>query len=478
MLTTIDNITILLCTIGIFAISYFFSKTSKDMASFYQANKSLPWSLVVGTLVASWYGGAGVIGTVGYTTTMGFAAYFIWSAGIHAVRFPLALWVAPRISLKVNTTMPELLNRFYGKFASLLGALVLVCSCLSIAEVAATGYVGVAAWGMNKFTLAAIVVAIAIILTCLGGLMGVAVTDMIFFFLMITCVATTFPQMFFDVGGFAGIEAVLSIEAPEMLTAFGGIPTGRAIMLILIGVNMYKDPAFYQRFTASNEPKTGKRAMLLCFTLWTCFDLILIVCGIVCRTMDPALTVQAEVAYIVLMLEYLPAVARGLFIFGLLGGIVSTIDSYYLVGGEIVSNDIIGRLRKTPLTDRQSILITRIACVVFGIVALAAAFQFTMVYDALVFVASMSMSILFVPVLAAIMYGGKKTNMSGIVSMLVGLVVWLYFTLNPFYMEFFQGNVDAILVALPLSAVGFVVGNFFGKELESSNIIANKSELG
>ena len=111
MLTAIDNITLALCVAGVLLIGKYFSKTSQDMDSFYQANKSLPWSLAVGTLVASWYGGAGVIGTIGYATTMGVSAFFIWSVCAYITRFPLALWVAPRISIKVNTTMTELLNR-------------------------------------------------------------------------------------------------------------------------------------------------------------------------------------------------------------------------------------------------------------------------------------------------------------------------------------------------------------------------------
>ena len=112
MLTLIDNITIVLCVVGIFAISVFMSKKNTDMEAYYHANKALPWSLAVGTIAASWYGGNGTIGTVGYVTTMGLSAFFIWSIGAHLVRFPLALWVAPRISVKVNSTMTELLDRF------------------------------------------------------------------------------------------------------------------------------------------------------------------------------------------------------------------------------------------------------------------------------------------------------------------------------------------------------------------------------
>ena len=217
-MTIIDNVVVVVCFIGILLVGYYFSKTSQDMDSFYKANRALP-VLVVGTLMASWYGGAGVVGRVAYSTTMGFAGFFIWSIGAHAVRFPLALWVAPRISVKAKGTIPDLLRVHYGKFAAVLGAIVIVITCLSIGEIAAVGYVGEGAWHADKVMVAAIVVAISIGVTCLGGLMGVAVTDMIFFFLMVTCVSSAFPKLFFDVGGLEGIKAAL--ERPGSGDAHG-----------------------------------------------------------------------------------------------------------------------------------------------------------------------------------------------------------------------------------------------------------------
>ena len=88
MLNLIDNLVILAAFIGIVAVAIHFAKSSQDMDDYYRAGRALPWSLVVGTLMASFYGGNGVIGTVGYSTTMGLAGFFIWSIGCHASRFP------------------------------------------------------------------------------------------------------------------------------------------------------------------------------------------------------------------------------------------------------------------------------------------------------------------------------------------------------------------------------------------------------
>lgn len=470
MLTLFDNNVVISCIIGIFALGYHFSKTSQDMDSFYKANRALPWSLVVGTLMASWYGGAGVVGMIGYSTTMGISAFFIWSIGAHTVRFPLALWVAPRISVKAKGTIPELLRANYGKFASVLGSIVIVITCLSIAEIAAIGYVGEAAWGVNKVVVAVAVVMISVGITCLGGLMGVAVTDMIFFFLMVVSVSAVFPKIFFDIGGMERIFAGLQQASPEMLTPFGGIPVIQAIVLIVLCINIYKDPAFYQRFSAANSPKTGKRAMLLCFSIWLSFDLVAILTGMIIRVKDPLLAVQPEVSYVAMVLSNLPVGFKALFIVGIMGAIVSTLDSYYLIGGEIISNDILYMLRgDRPLSDRSSIAITRVASIIFGIIGLFAAFQFDMVYDAFLFLSSIGMTLLFVPMIAALMYDGRKTNVAGVASMIVGAVVWIVFQyIFPLQTELL-GRVDPVLIGLPLSFAAFLIGNRFGTDLSEQD---------
>ena len=127
--------------------------------------------------------------------------FFIWSIGCHLSRFPLALAIAPRVSVESQRHHAELLRRHYGKFTAVMGSIVLVVSCMSIAEVGATGYAGEAAWGLPAVVVSIVVVGVSIGITALGGLMGVAVTDMIFFVLMLTGVCCAFPVMYNNAGG-------------------------------------------------------------------------------------------------------------------------------------------------------------------------------------------------------------------------------------------------------------------------------------
>ena len=51
--------------------------------------------------------------------------------------------------------------------------------------------------------------------------------------------------------------------------------------------------------------------------------------------------------------------------------------------------------------------------------------------------------------------------------MFVGGISWIWFTYNPLNVPVLGGNLDAVLTALPLSFVAFIIGNRFGKVLNT-----------
>lgn len=465
MLTGIDNIVIVIAVIGVLAVGYYFSKSITDMESYYLANRSLPWSLVVGTLVASWYGGVGVIGTIGYASVFGMATWFIWSIGAHAVRFPLALWVGPRIHVRSDVTIPDVIDHAYGKVAAVIASVFLFMYCSQLGEITATGFIGEAAWGINKVLLGTIIVVLTIALTCLGGLMGVAVTDMIFFFFMISSVCMAFPTIYAEVGGMAGIRAATA-ATPEFTHPVAGMTLTKALMLVLLCINVYADPSFYQRFSASNTAKTGRRAMLTCFCLWLVFDAVTNIAGMIVRVKYP--DAQPELSYVRMVLENLPVGIRALFIIGLFGAIISTLDSYYLIGGTTLAKDIYARVfAKDKISDKKLVNMSRVGACLLGLIGLSLAFRFTLVYDAFVFLISLWMSTGFVPVLMALMYNGKITKMAGILSMVAGCLSFAFLSLHPVTISESFGNLEPILVSLPLSFICWMIGSKFG---ENTNI--------
>ncbi|HEY3426379.1 MAG TPA: sodium:solute symporter family protein, partial [Negativicutes bacterium] len=441
-------------------LGIYFSKAVKDMESFYLGNRSLPWSLIVGALVATWYGGVGTVGTVEYAALYGLSVWVIWCVTAHAGRMPLALWVGPKIHIRTDITVPDLLERVYGKGVAVIGAILMLIYCTQIGNVTAIGFIGEAAWGISNVTAGIVCVAIVVVLGVLGGLMGVAVTDMVLFWCMCFGLTMVMPGQWAEIGGWAGLQQALG-SSPELLDPVGGLTPMKALMLCVLSFGVYADPTFYQRFSAADSPKAGRRALLSCFVIWICFDIVLTLTGLIVKAKFPEMA-PAE-GYVKLILGSLPDGVRALFIIGLAGSTVSALDGYYLSGGATLANDIYGRL-KGNLSQKELVRLTRIGIVVVAILALLVAFQFPTAQDAFIFIGSLWMAAGFVPIVGALVWKGKKTALGGYLGLIVGALVFSYFKVFP--LESIE--LEPLVAALPISLVAWIIGNMFGKTAHES----------
>lgn len=455
MLTAIDNMVIFAFIALLVWIGYYFSKAVQDMESFYLGNRSLPWSLIVGTLVATWYGGVGTIGSVEYAAMYGLSVWAIWCVTAHAGRMPLALWVGPKIHIRTDITVPDLLESYYGKIVAILGAVMMLIYCTQLGEITAMGFIGKAAWGLSNVTAGIICVTLVVLLTVLGGLMGVAVTDMILFWCMCFGLTMVMPFQWAHIGGWQGLTTALSAK-PELLDPLGGLTPMKALMLCVLAFGVYADPTFYQRFSAADSPKAGRRALLTCFILWVSFDIVLTLTGLIVAAKYP--NMAPGEAYIKLVLENLPVGVRALFVIGLIGSIVSTLDSYYLSGGATLANDIYARL-KGDVDQKKLVLLTRIGVVLVAIGGLLVAFNFPTAQDAFIFISSLWMAAGFAPIVGGILWNGKKTPMGGLLGMLAGAIVFSYFKIFP--LKAFE--LEPLIAALPVSLIAWIIGNQIGK---------------
>lgn len=468
MLTSIDNIIIVLAVIGVVFVAVYFSKTVSDMESYFVCNKTLPWSLTVGTLVATWYGGVGTLGSVEWFALFGLSMWTMWCITAHVSRIPLALWVGPKMQLRTDMTVPDLLNKTYGKKVAILGAfLMLIYSC-QFGNVTSSGFVGKVAWDAPYMVTGAIVIIITVVISVAAGLMGVAVTDMIMFFFLGAAVAITVPIQWTRMGGWKAVETALA-DKPELLDPLGGLTPLQALTFMIIALVVYADPAFYQRFSASDSPKSGRRAMLTCLLIWITMDIVLVAQGMMVNVLHPEL--DPGLGYVTLVLETLPVGFRALFVVALLGSAISALDSYFLCAGTIAAYDIYGKI-KGNASQKELLMLTRISIVILGAIALAVAFRFKVAMDIFLVVASVWAAGGVVPITAALLFKGKKTPAGGMLSMLVGFGSYVFFYFNPIgFME------DPLPICFLLSFIFFCIGNLIGKPLEQHDTLSEGSVM-
>ncbi|MFZ5945830.1 MAG: sodium:solute symporter family protein [Bacillota bacterium] len=455
--TSLDWFAIILYLAALVLIGWYVSKKVTSSDDYYVAGRALTYPIAVGTIMATWYGSGAVFGTAELAFGVGIAAFVVWCIPAHLGRIPLALWVAPKVRNIEGTTIPALLGQLYAKPVAILGAILIVLFSTRLQDIVSVGIMGNSITGIENWVVGSIIVGIVLIYTLFGGLWSVAMTDVLQFLLMTTITLLLLPILWIKVGGFEGLQAVLPAGH---FTPTGGMPFSRLLVFFLLGFQVYADPAAYQRFSAANSANTAKRAYLTCLIVWLAFDVVMTLLGIAARGLYPE--VAPAKAFLAAAINNLPPFVAGLWIASILSAIMSSMDSFFLVGATTLANDIYKPLFKKDATDADLIKMTRIFVILIGGIGCAAAFQFKMVLDAAIFLGGLYLASALVPVIGGLFWTGRRTVAGGFMSMLAGMVTTFIWQLlkNPY-------GLKPMLIALPISFVFFLIGNQFGKPLTS-----------
>jgi len=470
MLNVVDWFVIFLIICFLILIVKRFASKIKDAESYYMASRSIPFSLLIGTLVASWYGGPALLNTVETAAVSGLAAWGIWCVGAHVARIPLALWIAPAVSMRTEMTIPQMLKKVYGGKVSFFMAIYMLITLLSISEIVAMKNIVAGLWGEHVQWAVPLILTGVVLLTIFGGMMGVAVTDMLLFFCMCTSIAIASSVLWHNIGGWEGLTAAMNFTygadtTRNMLNPFRGANTLQVVTLLLVSLKVYVHPNLYQRFSAADSPRSAARSYLACFCIFVTMDFLLTITGLVVGAQCPGTNIAQS--FIIMVCSALPSGFRGLFAAGLLGAIISTLDSVWLVCGMMAANDIIGAV--VPLTDKQKILCGKAAIAVFAVLGYLGAFYFTRSVDVTRFFGTMTMSVQFVMAIMGLFYKGRKTAVGAWAAIISGGITFLLIKFwHPVVTP--MGNVDGVFFALPVSLMAFFIGSRFGKELTGNPV--------
>jgi SSS family solute:Na+ symporter len=202
-----------------------------------------------------------------------------------------------------------------------------------------------------------------------------------------------------------------------------------------------------------------------------------------------ASNVHPNDAFLIAVTYALPIGLSGIFLAGVLATAMSTIDGYTLVAGSNISYDMYRPLIKPDASDKELVKVTKISIVIAWTIGYLVAFQFERIMALLIFVTTVILATVFVPVLMALFYQGKKTALAGLLSCSMGLVsvltfyiglsrigdynevwgtyIWT-FTLADNTYSIWQEY--SLFFCLPISLLGFFIGNIFGKTTGDNKI--------
>ncbi|MCG3121240.1 MAG: hypothetical protein ALAOOOJD_04246 [bacterium] len=176
---------------------------------------------------------------------------------------------------------------------------------------------------------------------------------------------------------------------------------------------------------------------------------------------------DADTIFLKVMQNEFPPFVRGLAVAAVLAAVMSTTDALLLACSSAITHDLFGNFIRKNLSQKFENYVNVAVAWLIGLIAMLLAYSppalITQFYSAAIGLLTAS---LFVPVIAGLWW--KKANLlGGIASMVTGFAFYLFF-----HFSHSAPPLSAILIALPASALGMIIGGVWGKTTDPAMIEA------
>jgi Na+/proline symporter len=400
-MTALDWIVIGGYLVATLSIGIWFSRRgAKSFAEFFVGGRALPWWLAGTSMAATTFSVDTPLYVTGLVSRRGIAGNWEWWA--FAISHVLMIYLFARLwrRSEVVTDIELTEIRFGGKPAALLRttrafivAIPINCVGMGYAMLAMRKVIeALGLWnavsielpGEPRLWIVIVISLLVLVYAGLAGLWGVVATDFIQFVLALVGALLVAVYALPDVGGVAGVKAAL-IERGlgdriDFMPWSDVAQLSMTTFLAYIGIQWWAfrlsdgGGMVIQRFVSSKTEEDARKAAWL-------FNLLhyvvrtwpWIIVALVAVVLYPGLA-DPEIGYIQMMIDYLPAGLLGLVVASFLAAFMSTVSTQINWGASYVVNDLYLRWLRPDASDRERVMIGRLASVVIVAFAATAAF--------------------------------------------------------------------------------------------------------
>ncbi len=478
-IATIDYIIIAIYLMGMIGVGVWFAKKHTDFDDFFLAGRSLTTPLLITTLISTYYGIDVLFGDSQLGFTNGVVAWFGYARPTYAFFLIAAFFLAQRLKEEDFKSLPDILDKYYGKNTRYVGAITSFIYSLPALSLYGFGMLGDVILGWEPIMGMLVLGGIALVYTLTGGFWAVVLTDSIQFLFMCVVLALAVPFAMNFIGGF---DKMIDMLEPSYFDTMGDLSIWLIIIYASTGLAILVEPTFYQRIFAAKSYKNVRNALIIGIFIWGSYDWIITIIAMAAKTgvLQGILPtdVAPDAALLTVMVAALPAGALGLFMAGVLSTEMSTLDSYCLVAGGNVAYDIYRPAIKPDATDEELIKKTRYGILLSWILGLAMAVSFDQMLGLWVFMASILISSVMVPILLGLFIPRFRKALAGFLSAGLGLAstvilnIYIMMTgtfdvleetyiIQWFGIDFLQEFI--MYITVPISLLGFFIGLILDK---------------
>ena len=465
----IPLITYLLFVFGVAYYAYRQRAGSSFLSEYYIGSRSMSGFVLAMTTAATYLGASSFIGGPGAAYKYGLGWVLLAMIQVPAVLLALGV-LGKKFALlarqyKAVTINDLLLSRYQNKFVVWISSLALLLSFFAMMTVQfiGAGRLLETTLGLD-YRMAVVIFACTVgIYTFIGGFRAVVMTDTIQGLVMIIGTAFLFGGVLYAAGGVENAMNTIQGINPQLLEPYGidERPLDFTFMTsfwVLVCFGLIGLPQLAVRSMAYKDSKSLHRALVIGTLAVSVLVLGMHLTGVIGRAVIPDLKIPDQVIP-TLMVQVLPPLVAGIFLAAPMAAIMSSIDSLLIQSSSTLIKDLYLAFKPNAVNNENKLKwFSTITTLTFTLLLVFAALNPP---EMLIWLNLLSLGGLEATFLWVIVFGlyWEKANASGaICSMICGLVSYVIIATFKISIFGFHAIVPALLVGL----IGFLVGNVFG----------------
>ncbi|MDP3136773.1 MAG: sodium:solute symporter family protein [Burkholderiaceae bacterium] len=429
------------------AIGLYAARRVKNTADFAIAGRGLPLVMIVTTTFATWFGSETVLGIPAKFIDGGLNGVIEDPFGAGTCLILVGLFFAGKLYRMTLLTISDYYRERYGRTVEVLCSLIIMLSYLGwvSAQVTALGLVfHVLSGGAISVPVGMVIGVVSILAyTLFGGMWSVALTD---FLQMIILVVGLAVIAVFAGNMAGGADKVISLALSRDLFKFWPEPTFKdmifffaAAITMMLGSIPQQD-VFQRVMSASSESAATKGPVIggVCYILFAFVPMFLVASALIIMPEKAAMLLKEDPQKVLptLVLEKMPFVMQVLFFGALLSAIKST-ASATLLAPSVTFVENIWRQFRPRMGDRRELRTMRITVLVFSgfVLAYAISMRGTPIYEMVSGAYQVTLVGAFIPLVFGL-YWKRATTQGALLSIVLGLGVWMCGLLTPLGQDF------------------------------------------
>jgi len=414
----IQLIIVVVYSLAIIGIGLGARRKVRSQNGFFVAQRQISVAFITGSFVATAVGGSVTVGMAGLGFGQGLTG--VWWLLVGSIGLViLSIFFARKVRGAALYTLPELIEKQYDRRVGLAASILIVIAWVGVVagQIVAAGKV-LSILGMGSGNLWMVIFTIVFVAyTVIGGQLSVIRTDL--FQAIIICLGIFIALALFlpQVGGLDGLR--LSLPQSYFSFPVSSQFDWKALLslLILVGATYVVGPDMYTRLFCARDEKTAQRATSLSAFSFVPLAFAVVLIGMGAKVLYPQ--ISPEQAFPQVISGVLSPWLGGLVLAALVAALMSSADTCLLSQGVILTQDIIKRFLPS-LSEKKTILLTRLNIIILGLLALGLAMILKGVISSLLFAYTIFTCGLVVPVIAGFYKEKLKVTPQGALAALIG----------------------------------------------------------